>query len=105
MFRLKSYAAMFALVIGLLIAFGQTARAQACVTNPVVVNNRDSGAGSLKKAVIDACAGGTIYLSASMPPEVSLIVIDKNLTIQGPGADRLTVRKGSSSRIFQVNSG
>lgn len=48
MFRLKLHAAMFALVIGLLTAFNQTARAQAaCTTNPVVVNVLDAGAGSL----------------------------------------------------------
>ncbi|HEV8157388.1 MAG TPA: right-handed parallel beta-helix repeat-containing protein, partial [Pyrinomonadaceae bacterium] len=110
MFRLKFYAAMFAVIIGLLTTFNQTARAQACVTNPVVVNNLDSGAGSLRNAVIDVCSGGTISFSASMPPEVSLttgqIVINKNnLTIQGPGADRLTIRNGASSRIFQVNGG
>ncbi len=100
---------MFALVIGLLISFNQTARAQACVTNPVVVNVLDSGAGTLRQAVIDSCAGSIITFSASMPPEVSLttgqIVIGKNLTIQGPGANRLTVRNGASSRIFQVNTG
>ena len=77
--------------------------------NLVVTNNADSGAGSLRQTVIDAPAGSTITFSASMLPEISLttaqIVIDKNLTIQGPGANRLTVRNGASSRIFQVNGG
>ncbi|MCY7347293.1 MAG: right-handed parallel beta-helix repeat-containing protein, partial [Pyrinomonadaceae bacterium] len=127
MFRLKFYAATFALVIGLLATFNQTARAESwswenlfsfgssenaaavCTTNPVVVNVLNSGAGSLRQAVIDACADSTITFNASMPPEVSLttgqIVIDKNLTIAGPGANRLTVRNGASDRIFQVNNG
>jgi len=57
MFRLKFYAATFALIIGLLTTFNQTARAESwswenimsvfssenavavCTTNPVVVNN------------------------------------------------------------------
>ena len=127
MFRLNSHAAVFALVIGLLTTFTQTARAGSwswenlfsfgssanaaavCTTDPVVAGVLDSGPGSLRQAVIDACAGSIITFSASMPPEVLLttgqIVIDKNLTIQGPGADRLTVRNGASSRIFQVNTG
>lgn len=116
MFRLKSHAAMFALVIGLLATFNQTARASwswenlfsfgssanaaaVCTTNPVVVNVLDSGAGSLRQAVIDACGGSTITFSNDVRGTISLttggIGIHKHLTIQGPGADALMVRYGS----------
>jgi len=130
MFRLKFYAAMFAVIIGLLTTFTQTARAESwswesilsvfssanavvdCTPDPVVVNGFDSGAGSLRQAVIDACPGSTITFSDSMR-EVSLstdqILINKNLTIAGPGAGMLTVRNGAGPgvnfRIFEVASG
>ncbi len=125
MFRLKSHAATFALVIGLLTTFNQTARAESwswesilsvfssenavavCTTNPVVVNNGDSGTGSLRQAVIDACPGGTITfdVTGTIPLSTGQIVIDKNLTIQGPGANLLTVQNTIVSRVFLVNSG
>jgi hypothetical protein len=37
-----------------------------CATNPVVVNNLDSGAGSLRQAIADACAGSTITFDMAM---------------------------------------
>ena len=127
MFRLKSHAAMFAVIIGLLATFNQTARAGSwswenlfsfgssenaaavCTTDPVVVNNLDSGTGSLRQAVIGVCAGSTITFGTAVRDTISLtsgqIVIDKNVTIAGPGANLLTVRNGASDRIFGVNSG
>lgn len=58
-----------------------------------------------RQAVIDACAGSTITFSDAGRGTISLttgqIVIDKNLTIAGPGADLLIVRYGA----FIVNQG
>ena len=75
----------------------------------IVTNNADNGAGSLRQTVLDAPAGSTITFSEAVRGEIPLttgqIVMDRNLAIQGPGADRLTVRNGASSRIFQVNTG
>ena len=127
MFRLKLHAATFAVIIGLLMTFNQTARAESwswesilsvfssenavavCTTNPVVVNNLNSGVGSLRQAVIDSCPDSTITfnVTGTIPLSTGRIVIDKNLTIQGPGANLLTVRNSSTSydRVFQVNSG
>ena len=122
---------MFALVIGLLTTFNQTARAESwswenlfsfgssanaaavCTTNPVVVNDLDSGAGSLRQAVIDACPGSTITFGEAVHGTISLttgrIVIDKNLTITGPGADALTIRNaskmGDQNNVIYVNAG
>jgi len=128
MFRLKLHAAMFAVIIGLLMTFNQTARAESwswenilsvfssanavvdCTTNPIVVNNLDSGAGSLRQAVIDACPGSTITFDSAVTGLIyqsGQIVIDKNLTIEGPGAGVLTIRSVggfvSTNRIFSVN--
>ncbi len=80
-----------------------------CITNPVVTNNANSGPGSLRQAVIDACPGSTITFANSVISPISLssglIRIDKNITIQGPGT-ALTVQntaaKGFASRVFHV---
>ena len=92
-----------------------TSRAQGCTTDPVVANNLDSGAGSLRQAITDACAGSTITFNmATVTSPISLtsaeLLINKNLTITGPGATTLTVERSSAPatpqfRIFNVTSG
>jgi uncharacterized repeat protein (TIGR01451 family) len=88
-----------------------------CVTDPIVTTNADSGAGSLRQAIHDACAGGTITFDMTPGHVVSPItltsaelVISKDLTIQGPGANLLTVQRSAAGgtpnfRIFNVTSG
>jgi len=74
----------------------------ACTTNPVVQNANDSGAGSLRQAIMDACAGSTITFASPLFDVAQTItltsgdlVINKNLTIQGPGANLLTISGNS----------
>jgi uncharacterized repeat protein (TIGR01451 family) len=86
-----------------------------CITNPVVTTSADSGAGSLRQAIADACAGSTITFDMTPGNVTSPITlttgelpINKNLTIQGPGANVLTVMRAtgpSNFRVFTVNSG
>jgi hypothetical protein len=75
-----------------------------------VTNGNDTGSGSLRQAILDASSGDTINFAASVTT-VNLrsaeLVVDKNLTIAGPGADRLTVRRGTNAppfRIFHITS-
>ena len=85
-----------------------------CTTDPVVINNLDSGAGSLRQAIADACAGSTITFNmATVTSPITLttaeLLIQKNLTITGPGATTLTIARSSSEatphfRIFNVTS-
>jgi hypothetical protein len=88
----------------------------ACTLNPVVQNSNNSGAGSLRNAVDDACPGSTItfnmgagFVSSPISLSSSQIVLDKDLIIQGPGANLLTVQNAAApsanSRVFQVNGG
>src|SRR5689334_129025 len=58
-----------------------------------VSNIGDAGAGSLRQAIMDAAPGSTINFDANVfatPQTITLasgqLIIDKNLTIQGPGA-------------------
>ncbi len=82
----------------------------ACIAAPIVVTaNQDSGAGSLRQAIVDACPGNTITFSGVVSP-IGLtggqLTIDKSLTITGPGANLLTVERASGTgRIFSVNPG
>jgi hypothetical protein len=76
-----------------------------------VTNGNDHGPGSLRQAILDASSGDTINFAPSVTT-VNLttgeLVVDKNLTIAGPGADRLTIRRSTNApdafRIFHITS-
>jgi hypothetical protein len=60
-----------------------------------VTNTGDSGPGTLRQAIADAMAGDTIDFSlpaGSVIGIMSGLIIDKNLTISGPGAPLLRVQ-------------
>lgn len=86
-----------------------------CTTNPIVVNNSDSGAGSLRQAIADACDASTITFNMAMVASpitltTDTLVINKNLTITGPGSSLLTVQRSSAGgtpqfRIISIDSG
>jgi uncharacterized repeat protein (TIGR01451 family) len=78
-----------------------------CLTNPVVTSNADSGAGSLRQAISEACDGSTITFDMNqVVSPITLtsgeLLIEKNLTIQGPGANLLTVSGNNASRVFNI---
>ncbi len=68
-----------------------------------VTNLNNAGAGSLRDAVVNTPGGGTVDFAVTGVITLSSeIVIDKSLTIQGPGADQLTVSGGNTTRVFHV---
>src|SRR5205085_5717173 len=72
-----------------------------------VTNTNDSGAGSLRDAINAAdYDGDTINFAPGVTGTITLtsghLVITKNLTISGPGANVLTISGGMASRIFYV---
>src|SRR5215217_8276299 len=75
-----------------------------------VTNGNDSGAGSLRQAIIAASPGDVIDFAPSVTTVTvtSELAIDKNLRITGPGANRLTVRADHPNfvyfRIFNIRS-
>jgi len=86
------------------------------VTAITVTNTNNNGPGSLRQAIIDAVSGDIINfnISASDPgcsggmctiTLVSELVIDKDLMIQGPGANQLTVSGNHAVRVFNIAVG
>jgi uncharacterized repeat protein (TIGR01451 family) len=78
-----------------------------CLTDPIVTSNADSGPGSLRQAILDACPGSTITFDSQVVSTIVLttgqLVIDKNLTILGPGVTVLRdAIKAPAFRIFNV---
>ena len=71
----------------------------------------DGSEGTLRWAVNNAFADDTISFDTSQIPPGSTIVvsgqilIDKNLTITGPGADYLTISGGNQNRVFEIGAG
>ena len=81
-----------------------------CLSNPVVTTNGDAGTGSLRHAVRDACAGSTVtFNTGGFAGPITLtggeLLLDRNLTIQGPRDTGLTVGGNNNSRVFNVASG
>jgi hypothetical protein len=79
-------------------------------SNLLVMNNSDSGAGSLRQLILDACWGDTIRFAASLNGDTihligAEIMIDKHVSIVGPGMDLLHINGVDNSRIFNIASG
>ena len=71
----------------------------------VVINNNDSGAGSLRSIIADACPDSTITFAPGITRILltsGQIVITEALTIHGPGADILNVSGNYIDRVFQI---
>src|SRR3954466_12345452 len=71
-----------------------------------VLNNNDSGEGSLRDAIAVANAGDTVDLSAVAGTITvsSELLIDKDLTVAGPGAAALTVSGNDSTRVLEISA-
>ncbi|MGC9356886.1 MAG: choice-of-anchor Q domain-containing protein [Anaerolineae bacterium] len=88
----------------------------AAAVERVVTTTAESGPGSLPQVIADAQSGDTITFDLTYPAEILIdepldeILIDKDLTITGPGADLLTVKTsnypgGGSTRLFKIAAG
>ena len=78
-----------------------------------VTNVRDDGPGSLRQAIASSAPGDRINFALKLPATIvlsSTLVIDQDLTVLGPGADKLTVMRSDarhtpSFRVFDVEAG
>src|SRR5260370_6144208 len=72
-----------------------------------VLNNLDSGAGSLRADIAAAHNSDTIVFAPSLDGQTITLtsgelLINHNVTITGPGASQLTVSGNHASRVFEV---
>ena len=77
---------------------------------PAVTNTNDSGAGSLRQALVDVAAGGTITFAAGLSGQtialLSQLVPAKNVIIDATALPAgITLTGGSGVRHFQINAG
>lgn len=75
-----------------------------------VLNANDSGPNSLRAEIAAAHSGDTIAFAPALNGQTITLtsgelLINKNLTISGPGADELTISGNNHSRIFEVSKG
>lgn len=79
------------------------------LSTPVVTNNADTGSGSLRNAVTNACDEDIVTFSPSLGGSTitlsSAITISRNLTIKGDGTNRITISGNGTTRAFVVEAG
>src|SRR5439155_15947495 len=73
-----------------------------------VMNSNESGPGSLHQALVDANDGDTINFDGSLH-YIGLysggeLVVDKSVTISGPGAANLTLDNNGLNRVFHITN-
>lgn len=74
----------------------------ACAGQVTTLNN--SGAGSLREAIANAKSGDTITFCVTGTITLgSVLTINKNLTITGPGAGTLAVSGNDATQVFQFD--
>src|SRR6266487_3697345 len=83
-----------------LCAMGISARADTIT----VTNTNDSGPGSLRQALADAHDSDTINFAVTGAISLTSgeLVINKNITISGPGADLLAVSRAANAAPFRI---
>src|SRR5206468_7595987 len=81
-------------------------RAEAPTNIVTVTNTNDSGPGSLRQALVDANDGDTITFAVTGTIGLTSgeLLVNKSITISGPGADNLDVDGNANSRVFHIGS-
>src|SRR3989454_9029152 len=72
-----------------------------------VTNTNDSGPGSLRQALADANDGDTITFAVTGMIGLTSgeLLVDKSVTVSGPGIANLAVDGNAQSRVFHIGSG
>jgi hypothetical protein len=85
-----------------------TAKGNRPATTITVTNGNDSGPGSLRQALADANDGDTIDatgISGVISLTSGALLVNKALSINGPGSDVLAIDANMASRVFEILSG
>lgn len=77
----------------------------------LVTNNNDSGAGSLRQAILDneSLGGGNTIIFSNVTGVIALtsseLLISSNVTIFGPGPRLLAINGNATNRVFHITPG
>ena len=76
----------------------------------MVLNNLDSGAGSLRDAINNANSGDTVVFAPSLDGQTicltsDQLTIDNSIDIEGPGTGLLAISGNDKNRVFNINEG
>ena len=90
-------------------ATGASALAPASANAIVVSNTADSGAGSLRQAILDSQDGDTITFASSLHGQTitlndGSLFINKDITLDATGAD-ITIDANQKSRVITIDNG
>jgi hypothetical protein len=79
-----------------------------CPGSFIVTNNQDSGAGSLRDVITNACNGAIVTFAPNVTGTITLtsgeLDINKSITLSGPGANALAVNGNGTGRVFGVGT-
>ena len=94
-------------VIPFALAQRTTAKENRPANTITVTNTNDSGPGSLRQALADVIDGDTINFTVTGAIGLTSgeLLVDKAMTISGPGAESLGVDGNAKSRVFHVTGG
>ncbi len=92
-------------IISVLLLCAMAMQAQAATIT--VINTNDSGPGSLRQALVDANDGDTIdfAITGTIGLTSGELLVNKVLTISGPGAENLAVNGKAKSTVFHIAPG
>ncbi len=91
------------------LACGAVCAAPASAADQTVLNNNDSGGGSLREAIANVGVGETVTIPAGIIGGntitlASELMINKSLTINGAGAATTVISGDADSRVFHVGA-
>jgi hypothetical protein len=104
--RVRLMLVLLAATMGVTAGGGRRESARAMTTITVTSLN-DSDPGTLRQAIADAASGDTINFAVNGTITLTSgeLSIDKSLTIQGPGANLLTISGDNTVRVFNIAVG
>jgi hypothetical protein len=107
--RRISVSSFFNLRVSICLALVCAAAISAQANIIIVTNTNDSGPGSLRQALADANDGDTINFAVTGTIGLTSgeLVVDKSITISGPGADNLAINVNVNVhfRVFNIRPG